>query len=253
MVHALEVNGISKEYHQTPVLQKVSFRLKKGECLGLMGESGSGKSTLARCIVGIQPVNEGTIHLLGERIDHLSDRQLKPFRRKLQLVLQNPAAALNPKKRIADSLLDPYLFLGKDGSHQHFSASSKALFVKELLDAVKLPEELAARYPHELSGGQRQRVNIARAISIEPDVLILDEPTASLDVVSQSSILQLLTELREELGLSYLFISHDLASLHDMSDRIMVMKDGRLVDDFQSRDIFSSNRHDYTKELIAIF
>lgn len=252
-MNAMLVKGVTKKFHGSPVLNDVSFELEKGECLGLMGESGSGKSTLARCIMGMQRVDKGAIHLMGERIDHLSDRQLRPFRRRLQLVLQNPAAALNPKKKIADSLLDPYLFLGKYVRLQHFSAVSESLLVKELLDAVELPGELAARYPHELSGGQRQRVNIARAISIEPEVLVLDEPTASLDVVSQASILDLLTDLKEELGLSYLFISHDLAALHEMSDRIMVMKDGRLVDNFHRGDIFSPNRETYTKELISIF
>jgi len=231
----------------------LSFTLNKGECLGLVGESGCGKSTLARCLLRIEPINSGSIYFNNEPIESLNGRQLYSYRKKLQIVFQNPLAALNPKLKIKDSLLDPYLEYAKELNLNYFSFTSKAAFVKQLLEAVELPSSLADRYPHEISGGQRQRVTIARAISIEPELIVLDEPTASLDVISQRAVLTLLTELRETLNLSYLFISHDLAAVNQMCQRILVMKEGHLIDEFNSLDLFDNERHPYTKELISIY
>ncbi|WP_226526867.1 ABC transporter ATP-binding protein [Metabacillus niabensis] len=235
------------------VLNNVSFDLNKGECLGLVGESGCGKSTLARCLLRVEKIDSGTISFQGESIEKLDERRLHPYRKKIQIVFQNPSAALNPKLKIKDSLIDPYGQYQTSLNLNHFSYTSKEQFVSQLLDAVKLPSELADRYPHELSGGQKQRVTIARAISIEPELIVLDEPTASLDVISQKAVLNLLTELRETLNLSYLFISHDLAAVSHMSQRIIVMNSGEIVDQFNQEHLFSDDRHPYTKELVSIF
>ncbi|MEW4371735.1 ABC transporter ATP-binding protein [Paenibacillus kandeliae] len=265
----LKVRGLCKSYqHPRPLLldrekeqsqsshaavNQVSFDLNQGECLGLVGESGCGKSTLARCLMRIERIDSGQIIWNGQSLEMLSERQLYPFRRRMQIVFQNPMAALNPKLKIRDSLLDPYKQYQDEIVLQHFTAGSSKQLVNELLEAVELPMELANRYPHELSGGQRQRVTIARAISIEPELIILDEPTASLDVISQGAVLKLLTQLRTQLNLSYLFISHDLAAVSRMSQRLMVMKDGRMVDTFEQQQLFADDRHDYTRELISIF
>ncbi|MEM1503745.1 dipeptide/oligopeptide/nickel ABC transporter ATP-binding protein [Domibacillus sp. 8LH] len=250
----LTVKHLTKSYQSGKMaINDVSFDLKEGECLGLVGESGCGKSTLARCLLRVEPIDSGSILFQNEAIERLKERQLHPYRKKIQIVFQNPTAALNPKLKIKDSLIDPYAQYRKELKLSHFSYTSKEAFVKQLLEAVELPSIVANQYPHELSGGQRQRVTIARAISIEPELLVLDEPTASLDVISQGAVLALLTELRKTLNLSYLFISHDLAAVHQMSQRIMVMKEGKLVDQFQSEYLFAEERHPYTKELISIF
>ncbi len=250
----LTVKNLTKSYKKDKLaVNEVSFELNKGECLGLVGESGCGKSTLARCLLRIEPVDSGSIILDNVAVERLNESKLKPYRRKIQIVLQNPAAALNPKLKIKDSLIDAYLQYKKDLELVHFSYTSREAFIRQLMEAVELPSSLANQYPHELSGGQRQRVTIARAISIEPELIVLDEPTASLDVISQGAVLGLLTGLRKNLNLSYLFISHDLAAVHQMSQRIMVMKDGKLVDQFSNDQLFADERHPYTKNLIDIF
>ncbi len=254
-VPVLSVDGLTRTYAgaERPAVQNVGFALDRGECLGLVGESGCGKSTLARCLMRIEDADRGSIRLDGHEIARLNGRRLRPHRRKIQIVFQNPTAALNPKLRIADSLLDPYQQLGQGAKLTHFAYTSRDAYIRRLLEAVELPAELAGRYPHELSGGQRQRVTIARAIGIEPDVVVLDEPTASLDVISQGAVLDLLDGLRTSLGLSYLFISHDLAAVHRMSQRVMVMRGGEIIDRFAANELFAEDRHPYTKELISIF
>ncbi|ALC82212.1 MULTISPECIES: ABC transporter ATP-binding protein [Bacillus] len=250
----LAVKQLTKSYQAgKTAVNNLSFELKKGECLGIVGESGCGKSTLARCLLRIEPIDSGSIYFKNEAIEQLNEHQLHPYRKNIQIVLQNPAAALNPKLKIKDSLIDPYAQYSRKLNLSHFSYSSRDAFVKQLLEAVELPSGIANQYPHELSGGQRQRVTIARAISIEPELIVLDEPTASLDVISQGAVLTLLTELRETLNLSYLFISHDLAAVSQMSQRIMVMKEGKIVDQFIRDHLFGEERHPYTKELISIF
>lgn len=250
----LKMNHVNKTYSKgVKVLDDVSFSLEKGECLGIIGESGCGKSTLARCLLQLESIDTGEIMLNGESVQQLPEKKLKPFRNKVQAVFQNPSASLNPKLKIKDSLIDPYLQFGSQKAFQYFSYTSKEHYLRQLLEAVELPSHLADRYPHELSGGQRQRVTISRAISIEPDVVILDEPTSSLDVLSQASLLKLLDNLRQQFSLSYVFISHDLAAVESLSQNLLVMKKGRMVDEFGSKDLFSDERHPYTKELLSMY
>lgn len=250
----LVVDGLHKQYKDgKKALDGVSFELVAGECLGLVGESGCGKSTLARSVLRLESVSSGRICFRGKEIQGMKERQLLPFRKDMQIVFQHPSAALNPKLKIKDSLLDPYEQYHRTVAHAHFRCQSKEDFVRELLDAVELPHRLAESYPHELSGGQKQRVTIARAISLEPALIVLDEPTASLDVLLQGAVLTLLKQLQSHLGMAYLFISHDLAAVKQMSDRIIVMRDGKFVDRFPSGQIYANERHEYTKQLIALF
>ncbi|MDQ0427362.1 peptide/nickel transport system ATP-binding protein [Planomicrobium stackebrandtii] len=250
----MKISHVDKTYSNgLKVLDNVSFSLEKGECLGIIGESGCGKSTLARCLLQLEPIDAGEISINGEPVQNLTKKNFKPFRKQMQAVFQNPSASLNPKLKIRDSLMDPYLQFGGQKELQHFSYTSKENYVGQLLEAVELPACLGDRYPHELSGGQQQRVTISRAISIEPEIMILDEPTSSLDVLSQASILKLLDNLRQQFSLSYIFISHDLAAVASLSQQLLVMKDGRMVDGFGSAEIFSHDRHPYTKELVSMF
>ncbi|SDC43864.1 peptide/nickel transport system ATP-binding protein [Terribacillus halophilus] len=250
----IEINNLKKSYHPGKLaVNDVSLSIAKGESLGLVGESGCGKSTLARCLLGVEKVDGGSIIYNERSLANASRKALRDYRRNVQTVFQNPTAALNPKLKIKDSLLDPFLQFQDELQLEHFHFSSKQAFVEQLLETVELPKELGDRYPHELSGGQKQRVTIARAISIEPKLIVLDEPTASLDVLSQGAILELLASLQETLGMSYLFISHDLAAVHQLCQRIAVMKDGEILDVFQRDNIYDNSRHDYTKELISIF
>jgi peptide/nickel transport system ATP-binding protein len=250
----LEIKNVNKTYSAgIPVLKNINFALEKKECLGLVGESGCGKSTLARCILQLDSIDTGEILFKGTSLHDKNERNLKPYRKNIQTVMQNPTSSLNPKLKIRDSLLDPYLEYGAQVHLKHFQYTNEEGFVAQLLEAVELPPGLADSYPHELSGGQIQRVTIARAISIEPEVVVLDEPTSSLDVLSQASILRLLDDLRQRFEISYLFISHDLAAVNAMSQHIMVMREGSIVDRFEKEKLFSGKRHSYTKELVSMF
>lgn len=253
----LTVNRLSKTYSTAkgaPVqaLQDVSFHIRKGECLGLVGESGSGKSTLSRLLLSLERPDSGEMYVHGVPLNRLTGKALRETRKQIQVVFQDPHAALNQRLPIWRSVLEPLdnfpdvtpPFLADVRPNRRETAA-------KLLEMVGLLPEHLDRYPHELSGGQKQRVAIARGISLRPDLLICDEPTSCLDVSLQAQMLRLLKRLQRQLGLSYLFISHDIVSIRMMSDRILVMQEGRIVDQFPSDQILSEERHLYTKQLTA--
>ncbi|WP_255560572.1 dipeptide ABC transporter ATP-binding protein [Mumia sp. zg.B53] len=223
----------------------VDLAVRRGEVLGLVGESGSGKSTLGRVAVGLQKVTEGAVLIGEEDITTLSDRRLRPHRARFGFVFQDPAASLNPQMTISECVAEP-LKVQSD-----LSAADQRAKVAALLDRVQLSASYAGRYPHELSGGQRQRVSLARALALDPDLLIADEPTSALDVSVQAKVLDLFSELQRELQFACLFISHDLAVVDALSNRVAVMRQGRIVEEGLRQDVLQSPKEDYTRKLIA--
>jgi oligopeptide/dipeptide ABC transporter ATP-binding protein len=223
----------------------VSFTIAPGETLGLVGESGSGKSTIGRMLVGLLPATTGDISVLGERITGPDGRAgLAKVRHHLQLVFQDPNGGLDPRMRAASSIAEPLAIAGK-GRHE------RAERVGELLELVGLPRNVGRRFPHEFSGGQRQRLCIARALALHPSLIVCDEPVSALDVSIQAQIVNLLLDLQERLGLSYLFVAHDLAVVRSVSHRIAVIYAGRLVEVAPRTALFEAPRHPYTKALLA--
>ncbi|MCA0987366.1 ABC transporter ATP-binding protein [Guptibacillus algicola] len=249
----LTVKHVTKTYHSDlRALEDICFSIKLGECVGLIGESGSGKSTLVRCLLQVEQIDCGEVLFQSHSLHNLKGKRLRTARRNMQAVFQHPDASLNPRMKVIDSLMEPYDI----EESITFSRSGKMKRRKraiELLEMVNLPTKVLDSYPHELSGGMKQRVNIARAISTNPALLLLDEPTASLDVSVQASILNLLKDLQEECGFSYLFISHDLSAVNFMSDSVMVMKEGEIVDAFEASNLFGPDRDAYTKELLEVY
>ncbi|KAJ53717.1 peptide/nickel transport system ATP-binding protein [Clostridium tetanomorphum] len=251
----LIVNGVIKKYsNEYLAVKEASFSMKKGECLGLVGESGSGKSTLARCILMLEKMTKGEIWLNGQALHNIKGSDLKKKQRRMQAVFQNPTSSLNPKLKILDSLIEPLDYqCDINPSFLKGIRSNRRKSAQVLLDMVQIPTKYLDCYPHELSGGQKQRIIIARAISVEPWLIVLDEPTASLDVSIQARVLNLLKDLQQNLKLSYFFISHDLSAVNFMCQRMMVMKDGKIVDRFSRKDLFNEERSSYTKRLLEIF
>jgi oligopeptide/dipeptide ABC transporter ATP-binding protein len=238
-------SGIGRTSQYVRAVTDVSFAIEDGEALGLIGESGCGKSTLGRAIIGLEPLMSGTIKLRGEVISNVSDRKLREHRRDVQMVWQNAASAVNPRKRVDHIIREPLEV------HRVGDDESRRARLAELLELVSLRPELGRRYPHELSGGQLQRVVIARALSLKPSLLICDEPTASLDVSIRAQIVNLLAELRENLGLAMLYISHDLGTVRVLSDRMLVMYLGRIVEEIPGPFIDEPPAHPYAHALIA--
>ena len=223
----------------------VSIEVRKGEVLGLVGESGSGKSTIGRTTVGLQQPTSGTIHVSGNQVSGLNDRQLRPLRSRFGFVFQDPASSLNPRMSIGQCIAEP-LHVQTEMSQSEIDAK-----VASLLDSVELGGGYAGRFPHELSGGQRQRVSLARALSLDPDLLIADEPTSALDVSVQARVLELFTELQQRLQFACLFISHDLAVVDTLANRVAVMQYGKLVEIGPREQVLGNPQEEYTKRLIA--
>ncbi len=223
----------------------VSLTVARGEVLGIVGESGCGKSTLAKTIVKLNEPSGGQILIDGEDITRHSFNAMRPVRKKLQMIFQDPYASLNPRQRVRDIVLEPYL---ENAAGPVPDAAERALAI---LAKVGLGAEHADRYPHQFSGGQRQRIGIARALSVQPDMIIADEPVSALDVSIQAQILNLLMDLKDEFGFSYLFITHDLSVVRHISDRIGVMYLGYMVETGPTDTIFKNPKHPYTRALLA--
>lgn len=236
--------GFFGQVKEVRALDGVSLTVEKGESIGIVGESGCGKSTLANLIVRLEEPTSGRILLDGTDISHMKETELRPLRRRIQIVFQDPYSSLSPRMTIGQIVAEPMRVLG---GHSGKETEERA---KELLHLVGLPQSALGRYPHEFSGGQRQRISIARALMTAPEILILDEPTSALDVSVQAQVLNLLTDLRQELHLTYLFISHNLAVVKYISDKTVVMRKGRIVETGPSERILSAPSEAYTRELI---
>ncbi len=223
----------------------INLQIMKGETLGLVGESGCGKSTLARLITRLEKPTSGMIKFKGEDISNYDKESLKAYRRNVQLIFQDPYSSLNPRKSAAVIIKEPLTI------HGIGDRNSRRQTVLDLMEKVGLSAEQANRYPHEFSGGQRQRIGIARALILRPELIIADEPVSALDVSIQAQILNLLKDLKEEFGLTYLFISHDLNVIRHMSDRIAVMYLGQIVELAETKEIYDSPLHPYTQMLLS--
>lgn len=252
----LKVKGLKKYFKvKTPLFQKnqnllkavddISFTIYKGETFGLVGESGCGKSTTGRCIVKLYKPTEGEIIYDGVDIATLDERAMLPYRKKIQMIFQDPYASLNTRMTVADIIGEGMEI------HTNLRGDAKMARIHELLKTVGLKQEHANRYPHEFSGGQRQRIGIARALAIEPELIICDEPISALDVSIQAQVVNMLEDLQKELGLTYLFIAHDLSMVKHISDRIGVMYLGNMMEVSESDALYDKPLHPYTQALLS--
>ena len=245
---ALEARAVSRRFggrHGVLAVDQVSLRLCPGETLALVGESGSGKTTVGRLLVGLESPDDGSVTYGDRPLPDMTRAERADFRRSVQIVFQDPYASLNPRLTVGSALREVLavhrIAIGRDADRR----------VAELLERVGLDPGSAERHPHEFSGGQRQRIGIARALAVDPELIIADEPVSALDVSVQARILTLLVELQEDLGLGYLFISHDLAVVRRVADRVAVMRGGRILESGPSDVVYDTPSQDYTKALLA--
>lgn len=224
------------------ILKNVSLSLKKGETVGLVGESGSGKTSLGRCLLRLHEPSEGTLAFDGQDITHASPAQLKPLRRRMQMIFQDPQSSLNPRHTIGSILATALKLNELDAGETSIAA---------ILGRVGLPASASRRYPHQLSGGQRQRVGIARAVALKPEFVVADEIVSGLDVSTQAQVLDLLKGLRDEMGLALAFISHDLSVVRSLCERVVIMKNGEIVEEGLTADVFANPKTGFTRTLIA--
>ncbi len=246
LVKAYKQRAGSFGFEQTTVkaLDDVSIRLKKGSTLAIVGESGSGKSTLARCLLQLHPFDSGDVLFHGQSLTELDAKGLRQVRKNLQMVFQDPFASLNPRMRVGDVVAEGLLVHGLG------SVSERLQKVQQMLQRVGLDADDVRKYPHQFSGGQRQRIGIARALILEPEIVVCDEPVSALDVSVQAQILLLLKSLQKEMGLSYIFITHDLRVVRHIADQIVVMHKGKIVEQGEVNTIYESPQQDYTKALL---
>ncbi|OME55675.1 peptide ABC transporter substrate-binding protein [Paenibacillus odorifer] len=252
----VDVNNLKKHFSKgkdmwgrdTSVLKAVdgvSFQIRQGETFGLVGESGSGKSTVGRCLLRLYDYTDGEVSFDGQPLSKLGEKQLKPFRRRIQSIFQDPYSSLNPSLNVLDLISEPMKIHGIHEGEERKEA------VAALLEKVGLKREHLYRFPHEFSGGQRQRISIARALSVRPEFVVCDEPISALDVSVQAQVVNMLEDLQSEFGLTYLFVAHDLSMVRHISDRIGVMYGGRLVEVAESDELYDNPIHPYTKALLS--
>jgi peptide/nickel transport system ATP-binding protein len=242
----LEVHGLTKDYGAgARVVDDVSFAIRRGETMGLVGESGSGKSTVARMLLRLIEPTAGQVRYDGIDLLASSAGEMREMRRRMQIVFQDPFAALNPRMRVRQILAEPFAIHG-DRPQEGLSAR-----LSEMLRTVGMDESALERYPHEFSGGQRQRINIARALALRPEFLVLDEPVSALDVSVGAQVVNLLRDLQRQHGLTYLFISHSMPLVRYLCDRVAVMQRGRLVELGECEQVCDTPAHEYTRKLIA--
>ena len=256
--YALETSVFGKVRKELKAVNGLSFDIYRGETVGLVGESGCGKSTLGRAILQLIEHNSGTIEYDGRSLDRLSSAETKALRRKMQIVFQDPYSSLNPRITIGDAIAEPLIVHNSSITRQTSNTSNTRISrtsirekVLALMQQVGLEPDWYNRYPHEFSGGQRQRVCIARALILQPELVICDESVSALDVSVQAQVLNLLNELKEQYGYTYLFITHDLSVVKYLSDRILVMEQGRIVEQGPADQLFAHPQHPYTQRLLA--
>ena len=222
----------------------VNFEVRRGETFALVGESGSGKTTLARAVNGLQAISDGAITFEGSRIDGLDRRSMKPIRKRMSMMFQDPVGSLSPRMTVGDLVTEPFRIHGVEGRNLRDEAA-------RLLSMVGLPTDFVSRFPHQLSGGQARRVGVARAIALDPALIIADEPTAGLDVSVQGEVLNLLNDLRERLGLAMMIITHNLHVVHHVADRVAVMYLGRFVEAGKTEEVFGAPRPSLYRRLVV--
>lgn len=244
----IEVKNL-KKYFKVPAgmnhaVDDVSFWIGEGETLGVVGESGCGKSTLGRTIIRLQEATEGEVLLHGEDITHVQGKQLRDVREKCQIIFQDPYSSLNPRKSIRTTIAEPL-------KHRKLSGAEQKEKAEELMNLVGIDERLRDSYPHELDGGRRQRVGIARALALDPEFIVCDEPVSALDVSIQAQVLNLLMDIQDQRGIAYMFVTHDLSVVKHISDHIAVMYLGQMVEKCSTQELFTHNLHPYTKALLS--